>query len=1256
MDFQLCNFHVPQRLVRLVMTRSDWASTSRQVLVHFAEDDDAGHTSGISKGFEGAIVSPASLYEELAWQQQQSSFSSNATFAALQIPRGATQGSQKKRACLVLPIAQRDGVQINGHIDSEEEATLTLPFSFRRYFDKRSISDGSDVKLKLLQHIPITLSCVFLSASTEQGYQYAQHSQEAIERMLHRKLVRQDDVIEMQGNMFRVIMTEPVLQGLVESKETQTFITMDQSSELFVEDVLEEDGEDYAIDERFLAKSVLDGFGSEGEEEEFKSRERGGQGTFAAISVPDRNDFNEALASSSQRLSLQASNIDEENIVLLDESGLATLGAFEGDWAIADVQGQSGKPRVVRLFSAASQLGSTSESLPIAHLSPVLLQNLHGAASFDPANSTTKINLQVLRQGQNSDKQRTAGSTLDCPLPIPFADSLTISRVAGAFSINRNYQSLFLGALRLHFEGRKRVIREGDLIAVGFDKGRVRWIRGENGGEEEQESNPGGDVLDFELPSSTFISSTCTAVVYFCVTSLTPELGEPESEDASMDAVAQDTAVREHARVGELGCVVDTTLTKIVQTGVSKMRVVDTMAWLQVESDTPSLPLQSSLCVKGSVFDKLSNLVEATLLPDAADYGLHLTVLVQGARGSGKKSIIRWVAQQAGIHLIELNCFDLIADTDARTEGVLRARFEQAASCAPAILLFQNIDALARKSQALETGQEPMLASVLQDCIKRLREVSTTTRPAMPISVFGTTSNVDKCPMSVIGCFKHEVSLEAPNESERFAMLQLCLQDATLSADVDVHNLATQTAALVASDLVDLVSKAQMACVDRIWKVKEADDTTIISAGIALTGKDFEIALTQARLSYSENIGAPKIPNVTWDDVGGLASVKDDILDTIQLPLEHPELFTDGLKKRSGILLYGPPGTGKTLLAKAVATSCSLNFFSVKGPELLNMYIGESEANVRRVFQRARDAKPCVIFFDELDSIAPKRGNQGDSGGVMDRIVSQLLAELDGMSSSDGGGGEVFVIGATNRPDLLDPALLRPGRFDRMLYLSVSQTHADQLNILQALTRKFNLDEDVGDLNVIAEQCPFNLTGADFYALCSDAMLKSMTRKAATIEETIQALNSRNEEERKEEKHHPFPLTTLYYLDEMADPDSLNIKVSKQDFEEALKELIPSVSMQEMQHYRQVQAKFSSPAKEEAKKEEKEATSNGNMSMARLQELYHRATLSGVNGYSMNGNGKSHNLNGGINGSNGEAPVEEENIFKLKGKGKARAD
>nr|KAJ3422545.1 peroxisomal assembly protein [Polyrhizophydium stewartii] len=215
----------------------------------------------------------------------------------------------------------------------------------------------------------------------------------------------------------------------------------------------------------------------------------------------------------------------------------------------------------------------------------------------------------------------------------------------------------------------------------------------------------------------------------------------------------------------------------------------------------------------------------------------------------------------------------------------------------------------------------------------------------------------------------------------------------------------------------------------------------LVRAGVCISSRDISKALGVARAAHSDMIGAPKqrhqIPNVQWEDIGGLAHVKDAILETIKLPLEHPELFDSGVKKRSGILLYGPPGTGKTLVAKAVATTLSLNFFSVKGPELLNMYIGESEANVRRVFQRARDARPCVVFFDELDSVAPKRGEKGDSGGVMDRIVSQLLAELDGMS--DSGGSDVFVIAATNRPDLLDPALLRPGRY--VHYLSARRRH-----------------------------------------------------------------------------------------------------------------------------------------------------------------------------------------------------------------------
>ncbi|KAG6891139.1 hypothetical protein C0992_010127 [Termitomyces sp. T32_za158] len=559
--------------------------------------------------------------------------------------------------------------------------------------------------------------------------------------------------------------------------------------------------------------------------------------------------------------------------------------------------------------------------------------------------------------------------------------------------------------------------------------------------------------------------------------------------------------------------------------------------------------------------------MSATSAQQAMDYRLDMSMLLKGARGTGKFTIVSWVAERLGMHLLEasaINCYDVIGETDTKTEGTLRARFDKAKTCSPCVLLLRHVEALTQSTQALEPGKEPAIANALKECIIDAQEDWKIT--GYPVVILGTTSQPTRIPPTIISSFKHEITFEAPGEGERFEILECSLINDVLATDVSLSNLATQTAALVASDLVDLVSRAQFASVDRVVR-SGAHPAHSAQAGIALTTADFEVALGKSRASYSESIGAPKIPNVTWDDVGGLAHVKADILDTIQLPLEHPELFSDGLKKRSGILLYGPPGTGKTLLAKAVATSCSLNFFSVKGPELLNMYIGESEANVRRVFQRARDAKPCVIFFDELDSVAPKRGNQGDSGGVMDRIVSQLLAELDGMSTSKG-GADVFVIGATNRPDLLDPALLRPGRFDRMLYLGVSETHEAQQNILEALTRKFQLASDL-DLYQVAEQCPFNYTGADFYALCSDAMLNAMSRQAKTVDNKIAQLNV------IPGLHgHPVPLTPQYFLAEMASESDINVLVSREDFDRALKDLIPSVSQSEMDHYAEIQHRF----------------------------------------------------------------------------------
>jgi len=245
-------------------------------------------------------------------------------------------------------------------------------------------------------------------------------------------------------------------------------------------------------------------------------------------------------------------------------------------------------------------------------------------------------------------------------------------------------------------------------------------------------------------------------------------------------------------------------------------------------------------------------------------------------------------------------------------------------------------------------------------------------------------------------------------------------------------------------------------------------------------------------LAHDNWVGRLERPEVCWEDVGGQEAAKKAILETIELPLTHPELFHCGAAHRSGILLYGPPGTGKTLLAKAVATECQLRFVSVKGPELISSYVGESERQVREVFERAAEASPAVLFFDEVDSLAPSRGAAADAGGVMDRIVSQLMAELDAVARTDG----FFVLAATNRPDLVDSALLRPGRLDTLVFVGPPENHEQQVKVLCALTRKFILSSDV-DLASVAQRCSTSLSGADYYALCADALMHAIQRHAA---------------------------------------------------------------------------------------------------------------------------------------------------------------
>ncbi|XP_064412702.1 peroxisomal ATPase PEX6 isoform X2 [Latimeria chalumnae] len=484
-----------------------------------------------------------------------------------------------------------------------------------------------------------------------------------------------------------------------------------------------------------------------------------------------------------------------------------------------------------------------------------------------------------------------------------------------------------------------------------------------------------------------------------------------------------------------------------------------------------------------------------------------------------------------------VDCVSLCCDTSGATEARLQALFSESDSCRPCLLLLRNIHMLGKDRDGI--GDDPRVVATLRQLLSSPARDSR----GLPLIAMGTAYSLRDLSPEMQMAFLHEVLLEVPSEEQRRAVLSALTAPLSLGRDVNLSLLSKHTAGFVLGDFCALLSSACRAACRRVKRTcfpegaNVQEEWAVCAAGFSVVSEDFHTALEQLQEAHSRAIGAPKIPCVRWQDVGGLQDVKKEILDTIQFPLEHPELLALGLR-RSGLLLYGPPGTGKTLLAKAVATECSMTFLSVKGPELINMYVGQSEENVREVFSRARAAAPCIIFFDELDSLAPNRGRSGDSGGVTDRVVSQFLAELDGLHSS----GTVFVIGATNRPDLLDPALLRPGRFDRLLYVGIGEDRESQLNILKAISRKFKVDADVSFSDII-EKCPLRLTGADMYALCSDAMMTAIKRKISRIEEGL-------------------------------DTEESELLLTAEDFHGAAEKLQPSVSELELQKYKVIRQKF----------------------------------------------------------------------------------
>lgn len=779
----------------------------------------------------------------------------------------------------------------------------------------------------------------------------------------------------------------------------------------------------------------------------------------------------------------------------------------------------------------------------------------------EPSNFPNKIHispsLSIFLGNPNNVKVSSFESTLYHKLSdaVPMAQSVNIARLSTPINLDKSLQPLVLANLKTYFETAHRIVRSGQIIPIPLDTNLAITL---NHTYSELDVYP--EVIPEGLSDS---------IAWFKIT-----------ESFYKDKVSGNLLPVMPGKP----YFVNSQKTTMIQSGLAPLDIDDTIIsnvkrFFKIDELFP----YTNVTLPGSKvtfsYAKSLRKIYETAIKTRDKININTTVLLTSStRFVGKSHLVKSLAEKYGYSVVELHGFEIMnsaMNSLGVTIGIMRGKLDRIVdSCSNVTILLKDIDALCKNGDDQQHDQknsDELISLQVSELIEQY-----TSKGAIFIA---TTNNPDGLNDHVRSMMKFELEVTIPTEAERNEILNYLLhfklnqssnENYKIDADVNINALALQTAALTPNDLHYVVDHAKICAYNRIKKESNAMNVSIRelndfnSGFIIIKTTDFEESINKARNKFSDSIGAPRIPNVKWEDVGGLEIVKNEILDTIEMPLKHPELFGSGMKKRSGLLFYGPPGTGKTLLAKAIATNFSLNFFSVKGPELLNMYIGESEANVRRVFQKARDAKPCVIFFDELDSVAPRRGNQGDSGGVMDRIVSQLLAELDGMSGSDDGDG-VFVVGASNRPDLLDEALLRPGRFDKMLYLGIPDTHDKQTKIIEALSRKFDLDSGV-DLQSVGDSCPLNFTGADFYALCSDAMLNAMIRTATEVDEKLSNYNiSRNSDQQ---------LNLRQWFDKVATDDDIKVVVKSEDFNKARKNLVASVSTEELAHYLRVKENF----------------------------------------------------------------------------------
>ncbi|XP_074569646.1 cell division control protein 48 homolog C [Curcuma longa] len=525
-------------------------------------------------------------------------------------------------------------------------------------------------------------------------------------------------------------------------------------------------------------------------------------------------------------------------------------------------------------------------------------------------------------------------------------------------------------------------------------------------------------------------------------------------------------------------------------------------------------------------------------------------ILLHGPPGCGKSKLAQAIANETKLPFYKIDATEIVSGVSGTSEENIRDLFRKAYRTAPSIILIEEIDAIASKRDNQQKGMERRIVIQLMACMDQSQKSETFDGKSDYVLVIGTTNNPDALDSALRRCgrFDREIALGVPDENARLEILSVITRNLNLEGQFKLSEIARSTPGFVGSDLASLANQAGNVAMMRMaerkkfqlllkdksrdnWWKEPLDDEEIESGRIRMS--DFEEALKMVQPS-SMREGFSSIPNVTWDDVGGLTSLKKQFEDFIIKRIKHPEVYEEfGVNLEDGILLYGPPGCGKTLVAKAVANAAGANFIHIQGPELLNKYVGESELAIRTLFRRARMCSPCIIFFDEVDALACKRGGEG--AWVVERQLIQLLVELDGAEERKG----VFVIAATNRPDVVDPALLRPGRLGNVIYVPLPNSD-ERLLILKALARKKPILEDV-DLVALAEQC-LNFNGADLASLMNGAAMAATREKLDCIDRGIDITK-------------PAIIKTSH-------------------FQHVLQTIKPSVSMQERIYYEQLSKNF----------------------------------------------------------------------------------